>query len=182
MLLAAFYLYPSQANGYISSALLLLIPWSLFAIFGGMGRPGQYIGLACYSTNAVSALYNTYGVRRLRLPWLRPFRRKIAKSGEVIYSVLGFALLTIALLTIALPLFLVNMAFWGYYLPVAFKEFQLTPASPRPDWYLALRALFYVIAVAEVTLIYLAILFFAVAMKMRGYLPLFPVIGTLALV
>ncbi|MEO3405048.1 hypothetical protein AAFN85_14165 [Mucilaginibacter sp. CAU 1740] len=161
MLLAAFYLSRSQANSYTSSALLLLIPWLLFAIFGGMGPPPANISDWLATAQTQQARYTILMAGGIcAYLGFGLLKGKLQNQGEVIYSVLGFALLTIAL-----PLFLLNMAFWGYYLPVAFKEFQLTPASPRPGWYLALRAFFYVIAVAEVALTYLATLFFAVAMK-----------------
>ncbi|AYL95224.1 hypothetical protein [Mucilaginibacter celer] len=161
MLRAAFLLVRRRPNGYIASALLLLVPWLLFAIFAGMGPPP--VNIAGWLTTAATqqtrytilivggiCAYLGFGL----------LKEKFENPGERMYAVLGFALLTIAL-----PLFLLNMAFWGYYLPTTFKGFRLSPTEPRPGWYVAFKELFYIIAVTEVALIYLATSFFAVAMK-----------------
>jgi hypothetical protein len=65
-----------------------------------------------------------------------------------------------------MPLFMINMAYWGSFLSEAFRNFK---TANRPDWYLALRELFYLISTAEVSLIYLATAMFAMALGKSGY-------------
>jgi hypothetical protein len=59
----------------------------------------------------------------------------------------------------------------GYYLAVdAFQVFATNPTAKRPDWYVPIKSLFYVISVAEVALFYLGTCFFAVSLKRTGLL------------
>ena len=78
------------------------------------------------------------------------------------YSVLVFAALSIAI-----PLFIINMVFWGYYLTDAFRVFAANPAAEPPDLYVAVKSLFYVIRVAEVALTYLGAPLFTASLKKR---------------
>jgi hypothetical protein len=88
---------------------------------------------------------------------------RLKKAGEGTYSQLGF----VAFL-IAIPLFVLNMAFWGCYLVEAFKTFAGLPPGQRPEWYVPTRELFYGISLVEVVLIYLATAAFAASLKTVG--------------
>ncbi|WP_157618270.1 hypothetical protein [Spirosoma spitsbergense] len=69
-----------------------------------------------------------------------------------------------------MPLFMLNMIYWGSYLTESFKLFVDAASPKRPDWYLPLRALFAWISSIEVALIYLATASFAVSLGRVGWL------------
>jgi hypothetical protein len=88
----------------------------------------------------------------------------LQQKGEYTYSGIGSAALAIGL-----PLFIINMAYWGSYLTESFRLFLLTDVpAKRPDWYLAMRELFFIISVVEIALIYLATAAYAVSMHRTG--------------
>jgi hypothetical protein len=148
------------------TALLLFAPWLLFSVFAGVGPP----------PSTVQGWVNTAAEQQTRYTILMAggmllllgaalLKTQLQATGENLYSILAFAALSMAM-----PLFMINMAFWGYYLTDAFRLFAANPTAKRPDLYVAVKSLFYVISVAEVVLIYLGTLFFAVALKITGAL------------
>lgn len=72
-------------------------------------------------------------------------------------------------MSLALPLFILNMAYWGSFLIESFTHFSAASIAKRPDWYLALRALFTWISAVEVTLFYLASAAFGRALQSVGW-------------
>ena len=148
-------------GSWTSAALLLIIPWILFSVFAGMGPPPMT--MAAWVTMALTQQFR-YTI--LICGGLSAFlgfallRTKLENRGERLYSTLGFTLLGVAI-----PLFILNMAFWGYYLTAAFRYFVTLPQGNRPEWYAPVKMFFDVIAVIEVALIYLATIFFAIALK-----------------
>ncbi|NCD71847.1 hypothetical protein [Mucilaginibacter agri] len=156
----------SEKEEWILTALLLIIPWLLFSVFAGMGRPpGTIKGWVATATEQ-QIRYTILIIGGISaLLGFALLKAKLQILGEHTYSVLGFATIGIAI-----PLFILNMAFWGYYLPVAFSEFVNLPAGKRPDWYSPVEMLFYVIAIVEVALIYLTTILFPVALKKAGLL------------
>lgn len=150
----------------VITALLLFIPWLLFSIFAGMGPPPSSLQGWVNSAAEQQTRYTILiagGI--LLLLGAALLKTRLQEAGENLYSVLAFAALSIAM-----PLFIINMAFWGYYLTDAFRLFAANPTAKRPDLYVAVKSLFYVISVAEVVLIYLGTLFFAVALKITSAL------------
>ncbi|RYG15570.1 MAG: hypothetical protein EOO07_15115 [Chitinophagaceae bacterium] len=155
-----------KAENWVSAAILLIIPWVLFSIFAGMGPPPvtmvdwlanateQQVRYTILIFGGISALM---GFALLKV--------KLEDLGERLYSSLG-----LTVLGLAIPLFILNMAFWGYYLTDAFRYFVILPIGNRPDWYPPVKTLFYVISVVEVALIYLATILFAIALKNTGIL------------
>lgn len=143
------------------AACLLIIPWMLMSIFAGMGPPPStavaWVANAVeqqirYTILAISGILMFMGFALLK--------EKLKESGEKLYSQLGFTAVMIAI-----PLFILNMVFWGYYLTDAFRVFGGTKPGKRPDWYIPITSLFYVISVIEVTLIYLSTALFATSFK-----------------
>jgi hypothetical protein len=148
------------------TALLLLTPWLMFSVFAGMGRPPL----------TIQGWVNTAAEQQIRFSILIAggillllgtalLKTRLQAKGENLYSVLAFTTVSIAI-----PLFIINMAFWGYYLTDAFREFDPTPGAKRPDLYVSEKSLFYVISVAEVALIYLSTILFAASLKTAGML------------
>jgi hypothetical protein len=69
---------------------------------------------------------------------------------------------------VAIPLFIINMLYWGFYLTELFKMMNVHNASGFPDWFLPVRQLFGVISAVEVALTYLATFFIVFSMKKSG--------------
>lgn len=152
-----------QQQGW--QALLLTLPWVFISVFFGMGPPpatiAQWVATATeqqtrYAILIACGVIVTAGFALLR--------ESLKKAGEKFYSTLGFTAIIIAL-----PLYIINMAFWGNFLTRSFRFFVLAPAAPRPEWYLVLKELFYTIAIVEVGLFYLATAAFAVSLKKAGW-------------
>ncbi|QJD79601.1 hypothetical protein [Spirosoma rhododendri] len=70
----------------------------------------------------------------------------------------------------ALPLFIANMAYWGSFLVESFAHFSAGSIAKRPDWYLAMRALFSWISTVEVALFYLATAAVGAGLQAAGWL------------
>lgn len=147
--------------GWTSAALLLIIPWMLFPLFAGMGPPPVKLAdwvttgteqQVRYTILIAGGIIACMGFALLRV--------KLQERGETVFSTLG-----VTAIGIAIPLFILNMIFWGYYLTDAFKIFVTVPQGKRPDWYPPIKTLFYLISVIEVVLIYFAIGLFAIALQ-----------------
>ncbi|MFB0497343.1 hypothetical protein ABID99_003580 [Mucilaginibacter sp. OAE612] len=154
--------HPSGSRLAIVTALLLIAPWIIFPLFAGMGRPPQ----------TIQGWLDLEGEQHTRFNLLILGGILAYLGTTSLYQLLQhkektFAALGLALMTLAIPLFLINMAYWGSFLSASFQSFK---TSNRPDWYLAFRELFFVISTAEVSLIYLATAMFAMALGRTGYL------------
>ncbi len=148
------------------TSLLLLMPWLMFSMFAGMGPPPPSI--QGWVTNAAEqqtryTILIAGGV--LLLLGTALLKTRLQSKGENLFSVLAFTTVSIAI-----PLFIINMAFWGYFLTDAFRAFATNLGAKRPDLYEPIKSLFYVISVAEVALIYLGGLLFAASLKIGGLL------------
>ncbi|MDN3549218.1 hypothetical protein [Mucilaginibacter aquaedulcis] len=155
-----------KSDGWTNGALLLIIPWMLFSMFAGMGRPPTTIAgwvatateqQARFTILIIGGISGFMGFALLKV--------KLNDQSERLYSTLGFAALTVAI-----PFFLLNMTFWGFYLTDAFRYFITLPPGKRPEWYPPIRTFFYVISVIEVALIYLTTILFAIALKKTNIL------------
>lgn len=155
-----------KSDGWISVAVLLIIPWMLFSMFAGMGRPP--VTIACWVATATEQQAR---FTMLIIGGISAFmgfallKEKLKDQNERLFSTLGFTALSIAI-----PFFLLNMTFWGYYLTEVFRYFITLPAGKRPEWYAPVRTFFYVISVVEVALIYFSTLLFAIALSRKNIL------------
>jgi mannose/fructose/N-acetylgalactosamine-specific phosphotransferase system component IIC len=150
-----------KLDGWTNAGLLLITPWILFSIFAGMGPPPDTMvnWLATSTEQQIRYTILIFG-GIVALMGFALLKRELQNRGEQIYSILGFTILGVAI-----PLFVLNMAFWGYYLTSAFRFFVTLPVGKRPDWYPPVKMLFYVISVVEVALIYFATMLFAIALR-----------------
>jgi hypothetical protein len=148
----------------VTTALLLFTPWLLFSIFAGMGPPPAtlqgWVNTAAeqqirYTILIAGGILFALGSALLKV--------KLQSAGENLYSAMASAAINISL-----PLFIINMAFWGYYLTDAFRVFIQLGAAKRPDLYEPIKSLFYVMSIAEVLLMYLGTVLFAVSLKVTG--------------
>ena len=154
----------SEKRQFVNVSLFLLLPWVFFTIFAGMGPPpgtaSGWIATAMEQQIRYFILILGGVVAACGLSLLND---RLKKAGEGTYSQLGFIAFQIAI-----PLFVLNMAFWGCYLVEASKTFARLPPGQRPEWYVPTRELFYAIGIVEVVLIYLATAAFAVSLKTVG--------------
>lgn len=153
-----------ETKHQVIAALLMFAPWLLFSVFAGMGPPPAtlqgWVNAAAeqqirYTILIAGGIVFALGAALLKI--------KLQSAGENLYSVMASAAISLAM-----PLFIINMAFWGYYLTDAFRVFILLGVTKRPDWYAPIKSLFYVISIAEVLLIYLGTVLFAVSLRVTG--------------
>lgn len=146
-------------------ALLLIVPWLFISIFFGMGPPPPTVaGWVAAAMEQQVRYYILIGAGILCTTGLVLLRERLKAAGEGFYSMLGFTAIMIKI-----PLFIVNMAYWGSYLTASFKLFVAAPAEKRPDWYLVMREFFFSIGLVEVGVTYLATAAFAASLKKSGW-------------
>ena len=134
--------------------------------FRRYGSPANYYGRWLATSTEQQARYTILicgGI--IILMGFALLKIKLQSQGERLYSTLG-----LTVLSVAIPLFILNMIFWGYYLTDVFRYLVKLPQDKRPEWYPPIKTLFYVISVIEVALIYFATALFAIALKKTGIL------------
>jgi hypothetical protein len=148
------------------AAWYFVVPWMLIAIFGGMGPPPETASgwaalageqVARYTILIVSGALTCFGFIRLNKLLADSPGRKFSRAG-------------LLMLCIALPFFILNMSYWGYFLTHIFVTYTPPGAPARPLWLKPLGEIFTVIRMTEVTLIYLATAAFALALRYAGRL------------
>ncbi len=146
-------------------ALLLIIPWMLISMFFGLGPPpadaGGWAALAIeqqvrYSFLIAAGISIAFGFALLK--------EKLRNDGENFFSRLGFTAFMIAV-----PLFILNMTFWGSYIVETSEIVAASGYEKMPEWYQPLRNQFELISVVEVALTYIATAFFAASMISAGW-------------
>ncbi len=149
-----------------TAAFFLIIPWILISMFAGLGPPpetaAEWTATAQeqqlrYFMLVVSGVFIAFGFVGLR--------NGLKTKGDSFYSSLGL----IAIL-IAIPLFIINMLYWGFYLTELFKIQTTNNTTNFPEWFLPVRELFGSISVIEVALTYFATFAVALSMKKVGWL------------
>jgi hypothetical protein len=151
-------------NSLFVTSFLLILPWILFTLFAGMGRPplnaAGWVETATEQQIRFSILILGGVIMSVGLVLLK---ERLKSAGENFYSAAG-----ITAYLVAIPLFILNMLFWGYYLVEVSKLFVTLPAGKRPDWYAPLRELLIALSSVEVALIYLATAAFAASLRKTG--------------
>ncbi len=156
----------SDKTPLATGAFFLIVPWILVSMFFGLGPPPEtasgWVATATeqqvrYSMLTVAGVFIALGFTLLK--------EKLKNEGESYYSLLGFVAIIIAI-----PLFILDMLFWGFSLTESFKILVSTNSEKLPDWFKPLRVLFGMISLVEVALTYLAITFFAFSMSRVGWL------------
>lgn len=156
----------TEVNNLSVSAFFLVIPWILISMFAGLGPPPEttmeWAATATeqqvrYFMLVVSGVFIVFGFVGLR--------DRLKMSGEHFYSQLS-----VTAILIAIPLFIINMLYWGFYLTELFKLQTSLHSTTLPDWVQPVRQLFGLISVTEVALTYLATLLIASAMRKTGWL------------
>lgn len=143
-----------------------IVPWILIAVFGFMGPPPDTIaGWAAlaheqvlrFSILIVCGLLVGVGAFRLNRYLSSTPGSKWAKTGYL-------------LIRIALPFFLLDMAYWGYFITYEFVQRTNPGAAAKPAWLKPLATIFTGVRMTDMSLIYLATAAFVLALKASGYM------------
>jgi hypothetical protein len=166
MLLAVQTLGRGKNEAIRRAAWPLIMSWAPISVFAGMGPPPEtaegWAALAWeqqlrYCILVVSGTMTTIGFLRLY---------DVLKSG----SGSRFAHIGKTLFLTALPLFIANMIYWGFFLTNVFVKYSAPGAPAEPDWLQTVSSIFTAVRMIEVTLIYLGTAAFACALSRSGYL------------
>jgi hypothetical protein len=158
--------HDAEKKQLIVIASFLIIPWILLSILLGLGpppfdKPTEYVATATeqqvrYSFLLISGVLITFGFAVLR--------ENLKKTGENFYSWIGL----IAIM-IAIPLFILNMAYYNNFLLETFR-IRVTSASDKmPEWFSPIHKQMVIIMAVEVALTYLATAAFAASLKSAGW-------------
>lgn len=150
---------------YVVIAAFMILPWMLFTVFAGMGPPPNISRWtdtareqqARFSILMVGGVLFAIGFAILK--------DRLQKAGESFYSIIGFTAILIKL-----PLFLINMTFWGFFLTESFRLFVASGTDKKPDWYLAIQEQYIALDAVELSLTYVAMAAFAMAMGKTGWM------------
>ncbi|MBZ5855504.1 hypothetical protein [Flavihumibacter profundi] len=146
-------------------AFFLVIPWILVSIFFGFGPPPgnakEWVATATeqqvrYSILVIAGVFIAFGFAVVR--------ERLKNKGEFFYSLLGFLSIIIAI-----PLFIINMLFWGFFLTETFRILVASTSDKTPEWFMPVRSFFGLISIVEVSLTYLAIAALAASLKLTGW-------------
>jgi hypothetical protein len=155
-----------KENKLATAAFFLIVPWILISMFAGLGPPPDTAAewtatvkeqQVRYLMLVISGVFIAFGFAGLR--------DSLKTKGENFFLLLG---LTAVL--IAIPLFIINMLYWGFYLSELFRIQATANATDFPDWFLPIKQLFGLISVTEVALTYFATFALVVAMRKVGWL------------
>ena len=151
-------------NSLLAKGAFFLIASSmLISIFSGMGPPPETISgwveaemeqKMRYFILAISGVFVTYGFAL--------FRERLKQEGENYYSLLAWTSISLAI-----PLFILNMLYWGFFLPELFKIQMNSGIETKPEWYLPIRELFGLVSIAEVALTYVATGLIVIALNLK---------------
>ncbi len=155
-----------KENKLATAAFFLIVPWILISMFAGLGPPpdtaAEWTALAKeqqvrYFMLVICGVFIAFGFAGLR--------DRLKAKGENFFSLLG-----LMAVLIAIPLFIINMLYWGFYLSELFRIQATANATDFPDWFLPIKQLFGLISVTEVALTYFATFALVVAMRKVGWL------------
>lgn len=149
----------------VACAAFFIIPTLLTSMFAGLGAPpyeSPKLWVASvteqrvrYYFLLVAGLFIAFGFALLR--------QKLKKEGENFYSIIGDTIIKIAV-----PVFLISMSFWGFYLTRLYQQMVTSNIEKTPDWVLPLRTQFYYVDVIACGLFYLGTAAFVMASKHIG--------------
>lgn len=166
MLLAVRTLGREKHEKILHFAWPIIMSWALISVFAGMGPPPPTAELWAelaleqhlrYGILIASGTMTTIGFVRLNHMHQSVLGQRIENAGKVMFL-------------IALPLFVANMAYWGFFLTNVFVKYSQAGAPVKPSWLQTVSEVFMVVRMIEVTLIYLGTAAFAYSISESGRL------------
>jgi len=147
-------------------ALFFIIPTLLSSMFAGLGAP-PYENPKLWVASATEQLTRYYFL--LAMGVLIAFgyailREKLKSTSGNFYAMLGFIAIQIAI-----PIYLIDMSFWGFYLTKLYRIIVASSMQQTPQWVLPLRNQFFYINMMVAALVYLATAAFAMSFKKAGW-------------
>lgn len=147
-------------------ALFFIVPTMLSSMFAGLGAP-PYNMPKLWVSSATEQLTRYYFL--LAMGVLIAFgyailRDKLKKTPGNFYALLG----SIAI-QIAIPIYLIDMSFWGFYLTKLYRIMAASSIEKTPEWVLPLRNQFFFINMIVTALVYMATAAFAMSLKKAGW-------------
>ena len=146
--------------------LFLIIPFILISMFFGLGappydKPSEWVASATeqnvrYFFLLISGVCVAFGFAVLR--------EKLKSTQGNFYSMLGFVAIQIAI-----PIFLINMTFWGFYLGKLYNIMAASATNKTYEWAMPMANQFHFINIIVCGLVYVATATFAAALKTAGW-------------
>ncbi len=166
MMLAMQRLAATHGEIFKDTAKYFIFPWMLFSIFGGMGPPPETASswAALYLEQVFRYTFLIFGGISIATGFFQLRKALAGTAGK------HFAKVGSVLIAIALPFFIFNMVYWGYFLTNIFITYAVPGASAKPEWLRPLAQIFTMIRMLEVALIYLGTATFTIALKITQQL------------
>jgi hypothetical protein len=157
----------NQEKKHIATcALFFIIPTLLSSMFAGLGAP-PYENPKLWVTSATEQLTRYYFLLAMGVLIVFGYailREKLKSTSGNFYALLGFVAIQIAI-----PIFLIDMSFWGFYLTKLYRIIVASSIQETPQWVLPLRNQFFYINMIVAALVYLATAAFAMSLKKAGW-------------
>ena len=143
-------------------AVFFIIPTILTSMFFGLGAPPyESPKLWVASITEQRTRYYFLLTAGLFISFASAMlRQNLKKTGENLFSLLGYTAVKTAV-----PIFLINMTFWGFYLTKLYQGMVTSNAEITPEWLIPLRNQFYYINVIACALFYLGTAAFAISLR-----------------
>lgn len=136
---------------------LLIVPWILISMFAGLGPPPETE--QGWVDTALEQQIRYFMLVIAGISLVMGF--SLLASAQARMKSVTLSTVALAGLYVAIPLFVLNMIFWGFYLPEYFQKHMASGSAVEPDWFHSLRKWFGMISVVEVALTYLSTAFFS---------------------
>lgn len=146
-------------------AVFFILPTLFTSMFFGLGAP-PYESPALWVASITEQRTRYYFLLAAGLSISFGFallRQHFKNTGEHAYSLIGDTAIKLAV-----PVFLINMTFWGFYLTKVYQTMVTMHVDKIPDWVVPLRSQFYYINIVVCALFYLGTAAFIVAMRRTG--------------
>lgn len=147
-------------------ALCFIVPTLLSSMFAGLGAP-PYESPKLWVSSASEQLTRYYFLVAMGVLIAFGYailREKLKSTPGNFYALLGFIAIQIAI-----PMFLIDMSFWGFYLTKLYRMLVASSLEKTPEWVLPLRMQFFYINMIVVALVYLGTAAFAMGLKKAGW-------------
>jgi hypothetical protein len=143
-------------------AIFLITPWMLISMFSGLGAP-PYDKAAEWVASATEQQVRYYFLLAVGVLIAFGFailREKIKKTKGDFYSLLGSVAIQVAI-----PIFLIDMTFYGFYLAELYRNMGASGIEKTPEWVFPIAKQFHFVNMIVAALVYVATAAFAAALK-----------------